>query len=290
MSLKKLIVASDFSKYSEYALLRAQSLAEHHTIPLHLIHVLKRTWAQSIERFSTSEQQNNSIALIKSIEDKLVSLTNKHPSGISFNLSVLRGRAAEEIIQYSKENQGSLIIAGAHGQYYIHEHVLGTTSSDLIAQSNTPVLLIKKEPSFSYKKILIATDFSQTSKKAIEFVFQCFPNAQFQLLHVLDIFKSQYLQIDKVSVPESKLNDDERKDCLEHLDDFLKSCNVNHSQFDKKIMGGYLADTIVFHSKRWQANLLVFGAQGHSKLHYFLLGSVAKRLLQLSETDMLAVP
>lgn len=42
--------------------------------------------------------------------------------------------------------------------------------------------------------------------------------------------------------------------------------------------------------KNWNADLLAFGAQGHSKLHYLMTGSVAKRLLQLSYIDMLVVP
>lgn len=55
-------------------------------------------------------------------------------------------------------------------------------------------------------------------------------------------------------------------------------------------MGGYLADTIILQSKNWNADLLAFGAQGNSKLHYLMTGSVAKRLLQLSYIDMLVVP
>ncbi|STX57400.1 universal stress protein family [Legionella israelensis] len=52
----------------------------------------------------------------------------------------------------------------------------------------------------------------------------------------------------------------------------------------------YVADTIIMQSKNWNADLLAFGAQGHSKLHYLMTGSVAKRLLQLSYIDMLVVP
>ncbi|CAM3730966.1 universal stress protein [Legionella longbeachae] len=75
-----------------------------------------------------------------------------------------------------KEN---LIIAGAHGQYSIHEYVLGTTSSYLVEQGKTPVLLIKKEPSFSYKRILAATDFSKPSKKPLSSPLNTFQKPSF---------------------------------------------------------------------------------------------------------------
>lgn len=289
MPLKHLVIATDFSKYAEYALQRAISLAERHHISLHFVHVLPQP-SVSFGPYSTREQQNDIRSLEKDTLDKLSSLIKKYSTNISVDLSVLAGRAADEIIQYTEQNQGNLIILGAHGQYYIDEHVLGTTSSDILGEGNTPVLLIKTEPSFSYSRILIATDFSKPSKKAIEFTFQCFPEARFQLLHVVDIFNSQQLNGDAVGTLKSKIDHDESKNIMAQLDHFLKECHVKQDQFEKKIMGGYLADTINLQSKNWKADLLAFGTQGHSKLHYLLMGSVAKRLLQLSNVDMLAVP
>lgn len=287
MSLKKVIIATDFSKHAEYALKRAVSLAEHHPILLELIHVLKQPWPANFVQFSAKDQQIELLKLEKSIEENLQSLVKSCSSTVSVNASMLLGRASDEISRFTKENQGDLIIAGAHGQYYISDHVLGTTSGDIVRQGNTPVLLIKKEPSFPYNKILIATDFSDASKKAIEFAFQCFPNARFQLLHIVDIYYRQFLKIDDVGKNE---RDHPTKDIFEKLDDFLKGCEVKPEKFEKKIIGGYLAAAIIMQSKNWAADLLVFGTQGRSKLHYFLMGSVAKKLLQLSDIDMLAVP
>ncbi|MBI2785887.1 MAG: universal stress protein [Legionella longbeachae] len=284
MPLKHIVIASDFSKYAEYALQRAISLAERHHIPLHLIHVLQQPLPVDFGQY-LSEQPKDFLSLEKDTLDELSALIMKYPTNISINLSVLAGRAADEITQYTEQNQANLIIAGAQGQYFIHEYVLGTTSSYLIEQGKTSVLLIKKEPSFSYKRILIATDFSKPSKNAIEFTFKCFPEAKFQLLHVVDIFNSQSLKGNSVGILESKT-----KNIMEQLDHFLKECDVKSDQFEKKIMGGYLADTIILQSKNWKADLLAFGAQGHSKLHYLMTGSVAKRLLQLSYIDMLVVP
>lgn len=287
MQIRRAIIATDFSKHAEYALKRAVSLTERHDIMLELIHVLKQPWPANFVQFTAKDQQIELLKLEKSIEEKLQNLLKPFSSAISVNTSVLLGRAADEIIRFTKDNQGDLIIAGAHGQYYISDYVLGTTSGDIVRQGNTPVLLIKKEPAFSYNKILIATDFSEASKKAVEFAFQCFPGAKFQLLHIVDIYYRQFLNVDDVGKNE---RNNPTKDIFEKLDDFLKGCKVKPEKFEKKIIGGYLADAIIMQSKNWGADLLVFGTQGRSKLHYFLMGSVAKRLLQLSDMDMLAVP
>ncbi|KTD29897.1 universal stress protein family [Legionella israelensis] len=248
---------------------------------------MKQPWPASFVQFSNKEQQKELLRLEKNTEEKLQKLVKPFSSKVSMKISVLLGRIADEIIRFTQDNQGDLIIAGAHGQYHVSDYVLGTTSGDMVRQGNTPVLLIKKEPSFSYHKILIATDFSEASKRAVEFAFQCFPEARFQLLHIVDIYYRQFLNVDNVGKNE---RNNPTKDILEKLDDFLKYCKVNHDKFDKKIIGGYFADAIIMQSKNWGADLLVFGTQGRSKLHYLLMGSVAKRLLQLSHIDMFAVP
>lgn len=286
MSLNSMVIASDFSKHAEYALQRALSLAEQHHSSLHVLNVVRQSLSVGFARFSGNEQQKKLLELEKSTKDKLSALTKKYSFDVPVTLAVSLGRAADEIIRYAEKNQCHLILAGAHGQYHINDHILGTTSGDIVRQGSTPVLLTKNEPVFSYDRILIATDFSEVSKKAVEFAFQCFPNATFQLLHIVDIYYSDFLNSDD----DSPSKNEKTKDILEKLDDFLKRCKVKHEKFDKKIIGGYLADAIVIQSEKWNADLLVFGAQGHSKLHYFLMGSVAKRLLQLSSRDMLVIP
>ncbi|QBR83769.1 universal stress protein [Legionella israelensis] len=287
MPLKRAIIATDFSKHAEYALKRAILLAEHQDITLELIHVLKQPWPASFVQFSNKEQQKELLRLEKNTEEKLQNLVKPFSSKVSMKISVLLGRIADEIIRFTQDNQGDLIIAGAHGQYHVSDYVLGTTSGDMVRQGNTPVLLIKKEPSFSYNKILIATDFSEASKRAVEFAFQCFPEARFQLLHIVDIYYRQFLNVDNVGKNERS---NPTKNIFKKLDDFLKDCKVKPDKFEKKVIGGYLADAIIMQSKKWSADLLVFGTQGHSKLHYLLMGSVAKRLVQLSNIDMLTVP
>ncbi|OJY36630.1 MAG: universal stress protein [Legionella sp. 40-6] len=206
------------------------------------------------------------------------------------SVSVVLGRAIDEIVRYAVENHCELIIVGAHGRYYINDYVLGTTSGSIIRQSNVPVVLIKKEPDFSYERILIATDLSEASKETVQYTFNCFPNATFQLLHIVDIYYRQFFNPSDLDEEFVDPKHHKTKDIFEKLDDFLSDCQVDKSKFEKKIIGGYYADAIIEQAKKWNADLLAFGTQSKSGLHYLLMGSVAKRILHLSHVDMLAVP
>ncbi|MDI9818479.1 MULTISPECIES: universal stress protein [unclassified Legionella] len=290
MTLNNLLIASDFSKHADWAFQRASSIAKLNQARLHFLHVLVQPLLSSVAQFSATELQQGYLSEKKKIEGKLLKKLKDNIHQLSASVSVVLGRAADEIVRYADESDCELIIVGAHGSYYINDYVLGTTSSSIIRQSHVPVMLIKKEPVFDYDRILIATDLSKVSKEAVEYTFNCFPGATFQLLHIVDIYYRQFLNLTDLDEELDGTKNAKTKDIFENLDDFLSQCDVDKRKFEKKIIGGYFADAIIKQANKWNADLLAFGTQGKSGLHYLLMGSVAKRILHLSSMDMLAVP
>lgn len=286
MTLKNILIASDFSKHADWALQRAIDLAESNQAKIHFLHVVTPPLS-SILPSSETELQANFLAQKKEIEAKI---SKKLKDNKLSSVSVVLGRTCEEIVTYASENHCELIVVGAHGRYYINEYVVGTTSGSIIRQSPVPVLLIKKEPDFAYNRIVIATDLTEASKETVEFTFNRFPKANFQLLHIVDIYYRQFFNPTDLDEEVTDTKHPKTKDIFEKLDDFLSQCQVDKSKFEIKIMGGYYADCIISQTQKWNADLLAFGTQSKSGLHYLLMGSVAKRMLHLSTIDMLAVP
>ncbi|HGO6706881.1 TPA: universal stress protein [Legionella pneumophila] len=286
MTLSNILIASDFSKHADWALQRAIDLAKSNQAKIHFLHVVTPPLS-SVVPSSETELQPNFLSKKKEIEEKILKKLNDNKLS---SVSVVLGRASDEIIRYADENYCELIVVGAHGRYYINDYVLGTTSGSIIRQSHVPVLLIKKEPDFAYERILLATDLSEASKETVQYTFNCFPNATFQLLHIVDIYYRQFFNPSDLDEEFVDPKHHKTKDILEKLDDFLSQCHVDKSKFEKKIIGGYYADAIIEQANKWNADLLAFGTQSKSGLHYLLIGSVAKRILHLSHVDMLAVP
>lgn len=288
MMVNNLLIASDFSTHAEWALQRTMDLAKHHQYTVHFLHVITPPLS-TIAGPADTELQRNYLAEKKEIEENILKRVQSNHQKLA-SISVILGRAADEVARYAIENQCQLIIVGAHGNYYINDYVVGTTSGSIIRQSHVPVLLIKKEPNFTYDRILLATDLSQASKEALRVTFNCFSNASFQLVHVVDVYYRQFLQPTDWGEELANTNHPKIKNILAKLDAFLDQCQVDVSKFEKKIIAGYSADAIVEQAKQWNANLLAFGTQGKSGLHYLLMGSVAKRILHISPIDMLAIP
>ncbi|ARB91861.1 universal stress protein [Legionella longbeachae] len=286
MTLSNILIASDFSKHADWAWQRAIDLAKSNQAKIHFLHVVTPPLS-SVLPPSETELQPNFLSKKKEIEAKIL---KKLKDNKLSSVSVVLGRASEEIVRYAGENDCELIIVGAHGRYYINEYVLGTTSGSIIRQSRVPVLLIKKEPDFAYNRIVIATDLTEASKETVQFTFNRFPHASFQLLHIVDVYYRQFFNPTDLDEEFVDTKHPKTKDIFEKLDDFLSQCQVDKSQFERKIMGGYYADCIITQTQKWNADLLAFGTQSKSGLHYLLMGSVAKRILHLSTVDMLAVP
>ncbi|KTD72791.1 universal stress protein [Legionella tucsonensis] len=287
MILNNLLIASDFSKHADWALQRAIDLAKSNQAKIHFLHVLTPPLSA---RFLDTQSQPNFLSEKKEIEEQILKKLNDNTHKLFTNKTVVLGKTSDEIVRYADENCCELIVVGAHGRYYINEYVLGTTSSSIISQSHVPVLLIKKEPDFIYNRIVIATDLSETSKGTVQFTFNSFPNATFQLLHIIDIHNKQFFNPADLVEEFVDFDKPKTKGILENMDDFLSECHVDKSKFEKKIIGGYYADCIIRQTQKWNADLLAFGTQSKSRLHYLLMGSVAKRILHLSTVDMLAVP
>lgn len=285
MPLNNLLIASDFSKHADWALQRSIHLAKSNQASLYFLHVI----TPPLDSIAQSSDPNY-FSVKKEIEEKILKKLTDNMPKLSANASVVLGRVADEVVRYADDNHCELIIVGAHGRYFINEHILGTTSGSIIRQSCAPVLLIKKEPNFTYDRILIATDLSEASKEMVQATFNCFPNATFQLLHVVDIYYRQFFNLTDLDEEFVDSKHPKTKDILEKLDNFLSECHVDESKFEQKIIGGYYADAIIEQAHKWNADLLAFGTQSKSGLHYLLMGSVAKRILHLSTIDMLAVP
>lgn len=283
MTLKRILITTDFSDHANYALKRAIQIAERFQAELTCVHVINQNWIHSFK----SESAHNEDTAIHEANHAFDRVLKNTATSYPIKFITLAGRAPDQINQYISDNNIQLVLMGAHGAYYLNDYVLGTNSESVIKNAKIPVQLIKNEPNYCYQRILISTDFSDASKKAAETAFQLYPDAEFLLLHIADVWYGKYLD----SINQQQQFDDEMSQGLQKkLDQLLEECEVDATRFTTKFIGGYPANDIVKYASIWDAQLVVAGTRGHSLLHYILIGRTIDRLLRTSSTDMLVVP
>ena len=141
IELKRLLVAYDFSDYSELALNYALSFAQEYQSELHLLHVLPP--------FSIDETEISWYPLGRdgSYHKAAHRLQKMVPSEAhlwcEIKHAVREGQPYREILNYAEKNQIDLICLGAHGAGFGMRTLFGSNVDRVLRQAPCPVLVTR---------------------------------------------------------------------------------------------------------------------------------------------------
>ncbi len=275
--MKKLLVATDLSARSDRALQRALALAHQLGAALEVIHVASDTVPVSIaEQYEASARTT--------IEQLLASLPSA--ANVKPEIAIIRGYDHDEILRRSLETGAELIVLGIT-RHTTYELFRGTTAERIIRIGNLPVLLVKDPIAHDYERVLVATDNSPASRRALEYAAAIAPDAEFHLLHTVHVpFKG-------LLGPESQ--EQIRQEQERHFKEALEKDIRAHAQRLGK--GGL---KVIFHVEdgdvlgvirdqvaRLRPDFLAIGSHGRSGLRQALIGTVAGHLLSDPPVDVL---
>ncbi|PKL83815.1 MAG: hypothetical protein CVV24_03185 [Ignavibacteriae bacterium HGW-Ignavibacteriae-3] len=147
LNLKNIIVPTDFSKVSATEFKYAKDFAEKMGATIHLINVMEKippflqygaTNSSAAEEAEKAEQK---------CRERLEEIAEEIRDDSMLNIIPVfrKGIDYEEIISYSKEVKGDMIIIATHGRTGIFHTLLGSVAEKVIRYSNCPVLVISNE-------------------------------------------------------------------------------------------------------------------------------------------------
>lgn len=136
-------------------------------------------------------------------------------------------------------------------------------------------------------KILCPTDFSDHSKKAIDFTFSIAKSLNAEI-HLINTFKEQRTGSSFKSIgPYIKEN------ALKDLGRIKNEYTKNYT-FENEVhlvcVEGYAADTINSYANSYKMDLLIMGTQGNNSIANRVFGSVTSKIVKHSKIPVLAVP
>lgn len=291
--LGAILVSTDLSPRADHALTRARLLARAHGAALTLQHVVERgpdidTLPESWMRELFGAAGSPTETLRQRAEAALRAKLADAPSGAQTEVSV--GVPFVEIIRAARERNAELVVLGAHGGHYIREWLLGTTAERVIRKGDRPVLVVKKPPKGPYRRLLVAVDFSETSKRALALAVRMAPKARVALLNVYDFGLAEPLRAGGTTSEELLLlQQTYEQQRRERLVAFAREAGLDPDKAQLLVRYGYPGLVINAVAAEQRAHLVAVGTQGLSGLRYVLLGSVAEHVLRESRCDVLAV-
>ncbi|MBI1312578.1 universal stress protein [bacterium] len=146
ITLKKIVVPTDFSDHSVKAVRYGAELASKFGAELHLVHAIEATPVMYGEGayFPPETQAELEAAAVKQLDSVDVGA-----DGVAVVRKVVPGHPFVEIIRYAREVDAGLIVIGTHGRGAIAHMLLGSVAEKVVRKAPCPVLTVRdKEHEF----------------------------------------------------------------------------------------------------------------------------------------------
>lgn len=281
MPLTAILVATDFSRGSDDALQRACHLAAEHDATLAVLHVV--AMAKGKEHAWLPPELTLPREGVAEVQEQLHQRINTLcPHAPPLHTVVRQGRPCELIT--AAADKADLIVVGAHGSHRWMDGLIGSTAERVVQHARQPVLVVRRPPQDSYRRVVIATDFSPHSARALAAAANLAPQAELHLLHVHHAWHVQ-----QGTVSEDALRSLEQA-AQTPLQALLERAKVEATRVRLHLRFGHPAAEITAFAAALDADVVAGGTRGYSHAAGVLLGSTSASLLRGTESDMLLCP
>ncbi len=184
--MKKILVPTDFSKYSENALHAASLIAKEHNAEIIVLHMMGLTGSGLNKNANRGAAE--AIFHLKLAEKEFNDLLNKdYLKGITVKEKVENYTNFIELNAVVLKNDIDLIVMGSHGSSGFEEAFVGSNTEKVVRTSDVPVLVIKSRmKQFNAKEVVFASDFKIDNVDAYRGAMKFFNkfNSNIHLLYV----------------------------------------------------------------------------------------------------------
>lgn len=285
MAPRRLLLATDLSARSDRAMDRASMLMRQYDAELVVVHVLEPTEDELAALRLRSSPLPATAHLVELAHRQLSD--DLRGAGERVTIRVEDGVPADVLLRIARERSFDLIVTGVARNETLGRFTLGKTVDRLLRASPVPLLAVTDRARAPYRSVLVACDFSDASRRALEATAELFPALALTVFHAYSPPGGIYA------------SETERNRALLHqatserFTEFLGGVElpaetrarlrvrVEHGEPDRLLRELGLSDAI---------DLVVLGSARRGALLHALLGSVAKRIVTALPCDALVVP
>jgi nucleotide-binding universal stress UspA family protein len=286
--ITKILFPTDFSETANHALGHALRLAEQQNTELIVQHAVADYFGTHTHWASMFDVHTLQKELDFHIETEMQKVIPKSVTGIKIRPVISKGKPDQEIVKLADKENVDLIVMGP---------AKSAVTSRVIGQARQPVFAVplRSGPTQQYgiRRILVTTDFSEGSKRVIEYAFDLkdLTGAELYLLHALETGAAMYFGIQQGTFLEG------RKDTIAKMEEWARNQLLNatpqkyvkDSSVHRLVRVGAATDVISAVAKEFDVDVVVIGTREHGAAHQYLIGSTADKILRRVDAPLLTV-
>ncbi len=276
---RKILVAFDGSESSKNALKEAIALSD-----------LEKSWIKVLAVVPAYEGDlelvgvRNIAKVLQGPRDKLIKAAEAVAEAESTPVmtNVEQGEAYEKIVDVCEDESCDLIVMGRRGLRRIERMLMGSVTARVIGHAHSDVLVVPRDTSLGFEKIVLATDGSAHSDaalgRALHFAAAC--KGKLWAISVVDVYPEFYAEAPEV------VEKMEQKSVaiLDGVKGRAWSAGV---EVETVVLRGNAADEITAFANEKKAGAIFMGTRGRSGVRRIIMGSVTEKVIGLTEMPVL---
>jgi nucleotide-binding universal stress UspA family protein len=285
LALKKILFPTDFSANADGALEHAVRLANFNSGEVIVQHVVD-SYFEKHPHWATLFDLHELQKFIEMYVEVNMSGIPRENGNVRIRTVISKGKPAEEISALAEREMVDLVVMGS---------AKGVVSNQVIRTTNRPVLAISSKrpknasPVHKIGKIVVATDFSEHSKKVIRYAFdlKAMFDATIYMLYVIETNRAVQFAIRQGHYTDAI--DRMREWATNQLINLTPDEFINDPKVIRLVEQGRPGETIADVAFEVGADLTILGTHEYGAIHKHLLGTTTDKLLAKSATAVLTV-
>lgn len=281
---QRLLLANDLSHRCDRALDRAVQLARQWQVPLLSLTALEPGELLSLagddgsgEGGGWREGANARVVAERRIRADI------DDGDLVLEVRVEEGTPADCILAAATPED--LIVTGIASSPTLGSILLGNTTDRVARRARVPVLVVRQRARRPYRRMVVATDFSDSSLRALHAALDMFPSAGITLFHA-------YYPPFAGRLDSSMARDELMRAARDEANGFLDQAGLNASDRRRTSLHlafGSVESLLGDYVREVGTDLIVLGSHGRTAAFDTLIGTTARRVLESADTDVLVV-
>ena len=218
------------------------------------------------------------------------------------HIHVRNGRPFEEICRLATKTDVDLIVIPTRGNTGLKHLMLGSTAERVVRYSPCPVLVFRSGPkgrrngklpaaSITFRRIVVPTDFSDSSMKALNYAKQLAKKFKAKLILSHSIAMQYFLTSDEYAPYDLPvLMEQAEKRARGQMRDLVAQTQRGGTKVESSMQIGHAGQEICASAEAERADLIVTATHGLTGLKRLLMGSTAEYVVRHATCPVLVIP
>lgn len=289
MNLNRILAATDFSPLGDAAIQRAIVLATREDSELVIVHAIP---GLSVLDGVFGADGGLPLRMYAVAEARLAALVQAacQPGARPVRARIAEGSAEQTLADAVASFRPDLLVIGAHGKGVLQQFFLGGTASRILARATCPVLLARRAVAGDYRQALAAVDLGPRSTGVLHAAMAVAARARVTAVHAYQgpfeakLRNKGFAEEDIACYAEVEARAAER-----NMAALLADPELAGLELGTRIEHGHPSPVLLDVARAQDADLVVVGKHGGSRLGEAVMGSITRLLAYNAPCDVLVV-